>query len=87
MTFDPMTGEMTYTPTTDEEGTVVTVEYEVCNTAETPAVCDTATVTIEVSCNENDPMQDCDKDGNPNGTDPDTEIPVANDDGVYPVMP
>ena len=47
--FDPITGELTYTPVSGEEGTVVTVDYQVCNTAVTPNVCDTATAIITVN--------------------------------------
>lgn len=50
--FDPMTGEMIYTPTADEEGTTVTVIYTVC-TLDTN-VCDSATVTIEVLLDSDD---------------------------------
>ena len=127
VSFDPLTGEMTYTPDPSEAGTTVTVEYEVCNTAVTPEVCDTATVTIDVTavcdtasagnlnagvcpigdecpngnadcasgycdmsaspavcaCNPNDATADCDMDGNPNGTDPNPDTPIATDDGTY----
>ena len=87
VTFDPMTGEMTYTPAPGEEGTQVTVEYTVCNEAVDPAVCDTALVTIEVApaCDLTDAAQDCDMDGNPNGTDPNPSVPTATDDGVFPM--
>jgi gliding motility-associated-like protein len=44
VTFDPITGEMTYAPTADEAGKDVTVVYQVCQ----GSVCSTATVTISV---------------------------------------
>ncbi len=39
---------MTYTPTAAEAGTTQTVVYQVCNTAVTPNVCETATVSVTV---------------------------------------
>ncbi|MBK8722675.1 MAG: hypothetical protein IPL95_10525 [Saprospiraceae bacterium] len=71
VTFDPLTGLMSYIPLASEEGTTKTVIYNVCNTAVTPQVCDTAIVTITIPL---DP--DTDGDGVPdsketaNGTDP-----------------
>ncbi|MEZ4910149.1 MAG: Ig-like domain-containing protein [Saprospiraceae bacterium] len=65
ISYDPLTGEMTYTPLASEAGTTQTVEYQVCNTAVTPAVCDIATVTITIGA---DP--DTDGDGEPDSTDP-----------------
>ncbi|MEZ4910150.1 MAG: SdrD B-like domain-containing protein [Saprospiraceae bacterium] len=65
ISYDPLTGEMTYTPLASEAGTTQTVEYQVCNTAVTPAVCDIATVTITIPV---DP--DTDGDGEPDSTDP-----------------
>ena len=44
VTFDPVTGTMTYVPTAAESGTTVTVIYKVCQ----GTVCITATVTITV---------------------------------------
>jgi len=41
-------GALSYTPLPSEVGTDVTVTYQVCNTAVTPNVCETATVTISV---------------------------------------
>ncbi|NAS29680.1 T9SS type B sorting domain-containing protein [Flavobacteriaceae bacterium R38] len=46
--FDNLTGELIYTPLAGEEGTTVTINYQVCNTAVTPNVCTTATVFITV---------------------------------------
>ncbi|MDO5656515.1 MAG: hypothetical protein Q4G27_10285 [Flavobacteriaceae bacterium] len=46
VSFDPNTGEMTYTPTVEEAESDVTVEYQVCNT--NTNTCDTATVTVSV---------------------------------------
>ena len=42
--FDPVAGELDYTPLASESGSAVTVIYEVCQ----GAVCDQATVTINV---------------------------------------
>ncbi|MBK7698605.1 MAG: hypothetical protein IPJ39_07685 [Saprospiraceae bacterium] len=42
--FDPITGELDYTPLATEVGTTVTVVYEVCQ----GTVCDQATVTITI---------------------------------------
>jgi len=53
-TFDASTGEITYISATGEGGTVVTVDYSVCNTAETPNVCGDATVTITVLSETNE---------------------------------
>ena len=66
VSFDPLTGEMTYTPADGEEGTTVTVDYTVCNTAVSPEVCATNTVTITV-------LADNDGDGDPDVTDPDDD--------------
>ncbi|MEZ4910139.1 MAG: discoidin domain-containing protein [Saprospiraceae bacterium] len=44
VSFDPVTGNISYTPLTSEIGTTVTVVYEVCQ----GTVCDQATVTITV---------------------------------------
>ncbi|MCC1484138.1 Ig-like domain-containing protein, partial [Winogradskyella immobilis] len=70
VSFDPDTGEMTYTPLPGEEGATVTVEYVVCNDVNddspgttTDDICRTAEVTITVS----DP--DSDGDGVPDSTD------------------
>jgi len=49
VSFDPTTGEITYVPLDSELDTDVTIEYQVCNTAVNPAVCDTATITISVN--------------------------------------
>ncbi|HIP95567.1 MAG TPA: IPTL-CTERM sorting domain-containing protein, partial [Leucothrix sp.] len=47
VSFDPVTGEMTYTVAQGEVG-VVTVEYEVCNTASNPTVCSVALASINI---------------------------------------
>jgi hypothetical protein len=47
VSFDPTTGEMTYTPLPSEAGTSVTVDYEVCFNS----VCAQATVTLNVAAN------------------------------------
>ena len=47
VTADPVTGELTYTPTAVETGDV-TVDYRVCHTAVSPAVCADATLTIDI---------------------------------------
>ncbi|WP_241321806.1 tandem-95 repeat protein, partial [Belliella aquatica] len=63
VSFNPLTGELTYTPTAAEIAAgSVTVGYTVCN----GTVCDTAMVTI-VYCDINDPNADCDNDGLTNG--------------------
>ncbi|UMB59997.1 Ig-like domain-containing protein [Lutibacter sp. A80] len=88
VSFDPETGEMTYTPAPGEEGTTVTVDYIVCNTAVSPEVCDTATVTITVqedTDGDGDPDitdPDDDNDGNPDVTDPNPKVPTAVDDSM-----
>ncbi|TVZ59042.1 gliding motility-associated-like protein [Flavobacteriaceae bacterium MAR_2010_105] len=66
ISFDASTGELTYTPLAGEEGTTVTVDYTVCNTAVTPQVCSTNTVSITVEI-------DTDSDGDPDSTDPDDD--------------
>ncbi|MFC4721568.1 gliding motility-associated C-terminal domain-containing protein [Geojedonia litorea] len=66
VSFDASTGVMTYTPAAGEEGTTVTVDYTVCNTAVTPQVCGTNTVSITVEV-------DTDGDGIPDSTDPDDD--------------
>ncbi|BDB52317.1 hypothetical protein GENT11_06290 [Flavobacterium ammonificans] len=50
VSFNPVTGQMTYTPTNAEGGTAVTIIYEVCQ----GSVCATATVTITVAINDAD---------------------------------
>ncbi|MEY4011433.1 MAG: hypothetical protein RIT22_557, partial [Bacteroidota bacterium] len=50
VTFDPVTGTMTYVPTAAESGTTVTVTYRVCQ----GTVCTTATVTITVVSMDDD---------------------------------
>ncbi|MFD1294656.1 Ig-like domain-containing protein, partial [Lutibacter holmesii] len=51
-TFDPMTGEMTYTPDPSEAGKTVEVEYEVCYVITTgdsaPGSCESAKVSITI---------------------------------------
>ncbi|NKQ38889.1 MAG: hypothetical protein HF967_05360, partial [Methanosarcinales archaeon] len=65
--FDPATGEIAYTPDASEVGTVVTVDYQVCNTTVTPLVCETATITISVpNCpdptdTDGDGLTDCEE--------------------------
>ena len=53
VSFDPNTGELTYTPTATEAGNTITIIYEVCNTQNGTPVCSTATVTIAIA-NVND---------------------------------
>lgn len=48
VSFAPLTGEMQYSPAIIEGGTIQTLVYQVCNTAITPQVCTTATVTITI---------------------------------------
>ncbi len=64
--FNNLTGELTYTPAAGEEGTTVSVDYQVCNTAVAPQVCDTATVWITV-------IPDTDGDGVPDDSDLDDD--------------
>ncbi|MEX0273193.1 MAG: Ig-like domain-containing protein [Flavobacteriaceae bacterium] len=52
VSFNPVTGDITYTPANGEQGTKVTVTYKVCQ----GTVCATATVTITVG-------EDADMDG------------------------
>ncbi|WP_407942469.1 beta strand repeat-containing protein, partial [Mesoflavibacter sp. CH_XMU1404-2] len=54
ISFDATTGELTYTPTLAEGGTVVTVDYTVCNDASGSAICTTETVTITVAYGDED---------------------------------
>ncbi|MEO9479298.1 MAG: Ig-like domain-containing protein [Maribacter dokdonensis] len=66
--LDALTGELAYTPLLTENGSTVTVIYEVCNTDPEPDVCETATVNITVT---NDP--DTDGDGTPDSNDDDDD--------------
>ena len=83
VTFNALTGEMTYTPAAGEEGTTVTVDYTVCNTAVNPSVCKTTAVTITVqpdNDNDGDPDVtdlDDDNDGNPDSSDPNPLVPTV----------
>ncbi|HHC80079.1 MAG TPA: hypothetical protein ENK46_09370, partial [Flavobacteriia bacterium] len=56
VSFDPVTGEITYTPTAAEAvaGGTVTVDYQVCNTVPNPDVCATAIVTITITDQDTD---------------------------------
>ena len=58
VSFDPETGELSYTPSESENETNVTIIYEVCNTNPDPDVCASATVTIFVG----DPIDAVDDD-------------------------
>ena len=66
ISFDSSTGELTYIPIAGEEGTSVTINYTVCNTAAMPQVCRNNTVTITV-------LGDFDNDGIPDITDLDDD--------------
>ncbi len=66
VSFDATTGIMSYTPAAGEEGTTVTIDYTVCNTAVTPQVCETNTVSITVEV-------DTDGDGTPDSIDTDDD--------------
>ncbi|MDI9865666.1 hypothetical protein QM480_15080 [Flectobacillus sp. DC10W] len=66
VSFNPLTGILTYTPLLSERGTTVTVIYQVCNTTVTPNVCASATVTITVPV-------DTDADGVPDADDLDDD--------------
>ncbi|WP_395803534.1 Ig-like domain-containing protein, partial [Daejeonella sp.] len=59
VSFNALTGEMTYTPATGEEGTSVTVIYEVCQ----GIICASATVTITVTALTTPPSTPIDSDG------------------------
>ncbi len=50
VSVDPVTGEVTYTPDPDFNGTDIFV-YEVCDDG-TPALCDTAVVNVTVDAGE-----------------------------------
>ena len=67
VTFNPLTGEMTYKRAPFETG-LVTMGYKVTNKAVSPPVSALAFVTI-LACDLQDPLSDCDGDGEPNGTD------------------
>ena len=67
VTFNPFTGEMTYKRAPFETG-LVTMGYKVTNKAVSPPVSALAFVTI-LACDLQDPLSDCDGDGEPNGTD------------------
>ncbi|WP_457617596.1 hypothetical protein, partial [Lutibacter sp.] len=88
VSFNPTTGEMTYTSLPGEAGTTVTLDYQVCNTAVAPTVCSTATVTITVQVDtDGDGIADItdtddDNDGNIDITDPFPFIPTAIDDSA-----
>ncbi|KAI9549366.1 LOW QUALITY PROTEIN: hypothetical protein GHT06_003732 [Daphnia sinensis] len=65
-TVNPITGELTYTPTAGEEDETVTIIYKVCN----GTVCDTATLTINVVGLDSDGDGVSDAKELANGTDP-----------------
>ncbi|MCZ2477783.1 hypothetical protein G9H58_06885 [Aquirufa antheringensis] len=67
VTFNPLTGEMTYKRAPFETG-LVTMGYKVTNKAVSPPVSALAFVTI-LACDLQNPLSDCDGDGEPNGTD------------------
>ncbi|WP_083467641.1 DUF11 domain-containing protein, partial [Croceitalea dokdonensis] len=82
VSFDAVTGELTYTAIAAEDNSTVTVTYEVCN----GTVCDTATVFITIpACTDTDGDNVCDVDDSaPNDpcepmTDPNW-IPVGTSD-------
>ncbi|NER09189.1 gliding motility-associated C-terminal domain-containing protein [Muriicola jejuensis] len=58
VSFDPETGELTYTPDITESNSTVTIIYQVCNTDPEPDVCASATVTITVGANVIDAVDD-----------------------------
>ena len=70
ITIDPVTGELTYTPTAAEGGTTVTINYQVCNTAVNPAVCSNAVVLIVVDDIDTDGDGITDSQETTDGTDP-----------------
>ncbi|WP_396145365.1 gliding motility-associated C-terminal domain-containing protein [Flavobacterium sp.] len=65
VTFDPITGIMSYTPLASESGNTVTIVYQVCQ----GTVCATASVTVTI------PLGDSDGDGDPDSTDPNPTNP------------
>ncbi|MEY2760395.1 MAG: hypothetical protein RLZZ96_295 [Bacteroidota bacterium] len=67
VTFNPLTGEMTYKRAPFESG-LVTLGYRVSYKVGGIEVFANAFVTI-LSCDLQDPLADCDGDGEPNGTD------------------
>jgi gliding motility-associated-like protein len=67
VSFDPLTGVMTYKRAPFEYG-LKTLGYKVTNKAANPPVSATAFVTI-LACDPADPLSDCDGDGELNGTD------------------
>lgn len=54
VSFDPITGTMTYTPDASEAESTVTIVYEVCNSTPNPDVCAIATVSIVVTADDGD---------------------------------
>ena len=70
VSFDATTGEITYTPLDAEIETTVTIEYQVCNTAVDPTVCDIATITISVIDPDSDGDGVTDNQEVTDGTDP-----------------
>ena len=70
VSFDPLTGEVTYTPLDSESDTEVTIEYQVCNTAVDPVVCDIAIITITVNNPDSDGDGVLDSQEEIDGTDP-----------------
>ncbi|RDK83873.1 gliding motility-associated C-terminal domain-containing protein, partial [Marinirhabdus gelatinilytica] len=65
--IDPITGEITYTPTAEENGSTVTIVYEVCNDESGTPICTQATVFIVVT------GPDTDGDGVPDSIDLDDD--------------
>ncbi len=77
--FDPETGELSYTPSESENNINVTIIYEVCNIDPDPDVCASATVTIVVT---DDPINAVDDTADtPVDTAVDIDI-LANDTGI-----
>ena len=70
ISFDPDTGELTYTPDISEIGTSVTVIYEVCNDESGTPICTIATVTIDVAILDTDGDGVTDEQEITDGTDP-----------------
>ncbi|WP_157632549.1 tandem-95 repeat protein, partial [Cochleicola gelatinilyticus] len=76
VTVDPITGEVTYTPNPNFSGTD-TFEYQVCDDS-TPALCDTATVTVTVDEVNDAPVAE--DDSETTSEDTPVTIDVANND-------
>ncbi len=78
-TVDPVTGEVTYTPSPDYNGPD-TITYQICDTAPTP-LCDTATIELTVDPVNDPPVANSDAISTPEDTPVVIDV-VANDTDV-----